>query len=87
MTRNPTNYGMLLGARFFLMSNGARSAMTVARFDPSGKHIFIGTAAGSVLVFNTRTKIVSLHSLISSAFANRNVLRWLLVTKSWALAG
>lgn len=36
-----------------------RSAMTVARFDPSGKHIFIGTASGSVLVFNTRTKTVS----------------------------
>lgn len=33
--------------------------MTVARFDPSGKYIFIGTASGSVLVFNTRTKTVS----------------------------
>ena len=35
-----------------------RSPMTVARFDPCGKHIFIGTASGNVLVFNTRTKIV-----------------------------
>lgn len=35
-----------------------RSPMTVARFDPCGKYIFIGTASGNVLVFNTRTKIV-----------------------------
>jgi len=33
--------------------------MTIARFDPSGKNIFVGTAAGNLLVFNTRTKIVS----------------------------
>lgn len=32
--------------------------MTVARFDPTGKHVFIGTSSGSVLVFNTRTKSV-----------------------------
>lgn len=49
---------------FFFFSEGrnlcgSRSAMTVARFDPSGKHIFIGTSSGSVLVFNTRTKTVS----------------------------
>jgi COMPASS component SWD1 len=36
-----------------------RSAMTMARFDPSGKYIFIGTAAGTLLVFNSRTKTVS----------------------------
>lgn len=35
-----------------------RSIMTVARFDPSGKHVFIGTSNGFVLVFNTRTKTV-----------------------------
>jgi COMPASS component SWD1 len=39
-----------------------RFPMTVARFDPSGKFIFIGTASGKVLVFNTRTKIVWLSS-------------------------
>lgn len=33
--------------------------MTVARFDPTGKHVFVGTSSGSVLVFNTRTKSVS----------------------------
>ncbi|KZT20675.1 WD40 repeat-like protein [Neolentinus lepideus HHB14362 ss-1] len=41
-----------------------RSAITVARFDPSGKHIFAGTSTGSVLVFNTRTKtIVGRHKI------------------------
>lgn len=47
--------------------NKLRSAMTVARFDPSGKHIFIGTAAGSILVFNTRTKIMVARHKISGA--------------------
>ena len=44
--------------------------MTVARFDPSGKHIFIGTAAGSILVFNTRTKIVSFTFLLWIRFTH-----------------
>jgi len=34
--------------------------MTAARFDPTGKNIFVGTASGSVLVFNTRTKTVKI---------------------------
>ena len=38
--------------------------MTVALFDPSGKFIFIGTASGKVLVFNTRTKMVRLTLLL-----------------------
>jgi hypothetical protein len=33
--------------------------MTVAQFDPTGRHIFVGTSTGSILVFNTRTKTVS----------------------------
>ena len=37
----------------------SRAAMTVARFDPAGKHVFLGTSAAYVLVFNTRTKTVS----------------------------
>ena len=32
--------------------------MKVARFDPTGKNVFAGTASGNILVFNTRTKIV-----------------------------
>jgi hypothetical protein len=36
-----------------------RSAMTAAQFDPTGRHIFVGTSTGSILVFNTRTKTVS----------------------------
>ncbi|KAL0949062.1 hypothetical protein HGRIS_009160 [Hohenbuehelia grisea] len=42
----------------------SRSAMTVARFDTSGKHIFIGTSMGCVLVFNSRTKtLVGRHKI------------------------
>ncbi|KAI5124879.1 hypothetical protein M0805_007309 [Coniferiporia weirii] len=44
-----------------------RSALTVARFDPSGKHIFVGTSHGSVLVFNTRTKLLVARYKISGA--------------------
>jgi hypothetical protein len=42
--------------------------MTAARFDPTGKNIFVGTASGFLLVFNTRTKTViplSLKTLIT----------------------
>lgn len=38
--------------------------MTVARFDPSGKHIFVGTSSGSVVAFNTRTKLVNVLGLM-----------------------
>ncbi|KAH0587079.1 hypothetical protein H2248_005897 [Termitomyces sp. 'cryptogamus'] len=41
--------------------------MTVARFDPSGKLIFIGTSSGYVLVFNTRTKVMVARHKISGA--------------------
>ena len=41
------------------------SAMITARFDLSGKHIFVGTSSGSILVFNTRTKTVILFFLVS----------------------
>ena len=37
-----------------------RSAMMVTRFDLSGKHIYIGTSVGSILIFNTHTKSVHL---------------------------
>lgn len=40
--------------------------MKIARFDPSGRNIIAGTASGNLLVFNTRTKIVGLPSLIPS---------------------
>ncbi|KAK7471097.1 chromatin binding protein [Stygiomarasmius scandens] len=47
---------------------GRRSAMTVARFDPSGKHVFIGTHSGSILVFSTRTKtMVARHRIAGGA--------------------
>lgn len=45
----------------------ARSFMTVARFEPSGKYIFIGTTAGSLLVFNSRTKAMIARHKISGA--------------------
>ena len=37
--------------------------MTVVRFDPTGRYIFAGTSAGSVLVFNTRNKTVCLLNI------------------------
>ncbi|GBE79127.1 Set1 complex component swd1 [Sparassis crispa] len=55
-----------------------RSAMTVARFDPSGKHVFIGTTSGSILVFNTRTKSMVARHKISGA----GIMRGLDFTKS-----
>ncbi|KNZ73663.1 Retinoblastoma-binding protein 5, partial [Termitomyces sp. J132] len=48
-------------------SSRSRSNMTVARFDPSGKLIFIGTSSGYVLVFNTRTKVMVARHKISGA--------------------
>ncbi|KAI0346972.1 WD40 repeat-like protein [Trametopsis cervina] len=47
--------------------NKPRSALTVARFDPSGKHVFMGTAASHILVFNTRTKTMIARHRISGA--------------------
>ncbi|KAG7096577.1 hypothetical protein E1B28_003997 [Marasmius oreades] len=44
-----------------------RAAMTVARFDPSGKHIFIGTSSGHILVFNTRTRVMVGRHKVSGA--------------------
>ncbi|TCD61486.1 chromatin binding protein [Steccherinum ochraceum] len=45
-------------------SSRHRAAMTVARFDPSGRHAFVGTSNGYVLVFNTRTKsLVARHKI------------------------
>ncbi|KAI0317746.1 quinon protein alcohol dehydrogenase-like superfamily [Amylostereum chailletii] len=41
--------------------------MTVATFDPSGKHIFVGTNVGTILVFNTRTKTMVARHKISGA--------------------
>ncbi|KAL5488231.1 SWD1 [Sanghuangporus weigelae] len=44
-----------------------RSPPTCARFDPSGKHVFVGTSHGSILVFNTRTKMLVCRYRISGA--------------------
>jgi COMPASS component SWD1 len=46
-----------------LISLELSSPMTTARFDPTGKNIFAGTASGFILVFNTRTKTVCFLSL------------------------
>lgn len=37
-----------------------RTVMTTVRFDPTGRHVFVGTSAGTIEVYNTRTKSVSL---------------------------
>lgn len=47
-----------------------RAVMTVARFEPSGRHIFVGTAQATILVFNTRTQMV------------RETMRSVMVTRS-----
>ncbi|KII96041.1 hypothetical protein PLICRDRAFT_35009 [Plicaturopsis crispa FD-325 SS-3] len=46
-----------------------RSAMVVAAFEPSGRHVFIGTDAGSVLVFNARAKQMVARHRIAGAGA------------------
>ncbi|RDB20466.1 Retinoblastoma-binding protein 5 [Hypsizygus marmoreus] len=48
-------------------SGRMRSAMTVARFDPSGKHIFVGTSSGFILVFSSRNKTLVARHKISGA--------------------
>ncbi|EJF63084.1 COMPASS complex protein [Dichomitus squalens] len=47
--------------------NRSRSAPTAARFDPSGKHVFVGTTLGTLLVFNTRTKTMIARHKIAGA--------------------
>ncbi|EGO01504.1 hypothetical protein SERLA73DRAFT_70684 [Serpula lacrymans var. lacrymans S7.3] len=51
----------------------ARSAMTVAQFEPSGKHAFIGTSSGSILVFNARTKTMVARHKITGAGAMKGL--------------
>ncbi|KAI0772532.1 WD40 repeat-like protein [Trametes elegans] len=48
-------------------SSRTRAAFSAARFDPSGKHIFLGTTLGHVLVFNSRTKTMVARHRISGA--------------------
>ncbi|KAH9853954.1 COMPASS complex protein [Lenzites betulinus] len=45
----------------------SRTAFSAARFDPSGKHVFLGTTLGFVLVFNSRTKTMVGRHKISGA--------------------
>ncbi|OSD04175.1 WD40 repeat-like protein [Trametes coccinea BRFM310] len=45
----------------------SRTAFSAARFDPSGKHVFLGTTLGNVLVFNSRTKFMVARHRISGA--------------------
>ncbi|KAF8876289.1 COMPASS complex protein [Gymnopilus junonius] len=49
------------------------SPITTARFDPTGKNIFVGTAAGYLLVFNTRTKTMIARHKISGAGAMKGL--------------
>ncbi|KIJ70363.1 hypothetical protein HYDPIDRAFT_35755 [Hydnomerulius pinastri MD-312] len=45
----------------------ARPIMTTARFDPTGRHVFVGTSAGTVCVFNVRTKTLVARHRIAGA--------------------
>ncbi|KAG6813186.1 hypothetical protein H0H92_013306 [Tricholoma furcatifolium] len=56
-----------------------RSAMTAARFHPSGRYIFVGTSQGYVLVFNARTKKMIARHKISGAVGS---VKGLAFTKS-----
>jgi len=50
-------------------SRGPQSnvAVTVARFDPTGRYVFLGTSSGTILVFNSRTKtMIARHKLSST---------------------
>ncbi|CAA7270747.1 unnamed protein product [Cyclocybe aegerita] len=49
-----------------------RAPMTTARFDPTGKNIFVGTASGYILIFNTRTKTMIARHKISGAGAMKS---------------
>lgn len=40
---------------------------TCARFDPSGRYVFVGTSQSTVLVFSTRTKVVRTFSVYLSS--------------------
>ena len=42
-----------------LTTHESSSLMTTARFDPTGRYAFVGTSAGTVEVYNVRTKMVS----------------------------
>jgi len=56
-----------------------RAALTVARFDPSGRYIFVGTSQGTILVFNTRTKtLIARHKIMG---AGAMIMRGLGFTK------
>lgn len=44
-----------------------RTIMTTARFDPTGRHVFVGTSAGTIEVYNTRTKsLVARHRIVGA---------------------
>ena len=58
-----------------------RSVNTVARFDPSGKHVFVGTTQGHLLVYNTRTKTVS--GFIASTEPSTSLKAFLLSARWW----
>lgn len=47
--------------------NRTSSGVTVARFDPTGRYIFLGMSSGYVLVFNTRTKAMIARHKIAGA--------------------
>ncbi|KAI0662892.1 WD40 repeat-like protein [Cubamyces menziesii] len=47
--------------------NRSRAVFTAARFEPSGKHVFLGTSLGYILVFNARTKTMVARHKISGA--------------------
>lgn len=44
-----------------------RTVMTTVRFDPTGRHVFVGTSAGTIEVYNTRTKsLIARHRIVGA---------------------
>nr|GAT47739.1 predicted protein [Mycena chlorophos] len=54
-------------------SESVRSGFTIARFEPSGKHIFLGTGSSQISVFNTRTKTLVARFKITGAGAIKGI--------------
>ncbi|KAI6043492.1 WD40-repeat-containing domain protein, partial [Pisolithus marmoratus] len=50
-----------------------RTIMTTIRFDPTGRHVFVGTSAGTIEVYNTRTKSATRHRILGAGVIKRLV--------------
>jgi hypothetical protein len=59
---SPGSFSSSYEASFHSQFRRMIPGMTAASFDPTGRYIFVGTTAGTILVFSSRTKYVRLTS-------------------------